>query len=161
MVRGDITSQFKIVGKMILFFLISWIMINNSYAQRTRISDGIYVFSYGNIYIIEDDINQISVSMIIQQERINDRTNETIYKVVCEKWSRRVTSIALEEAIEEVVKYAVPTSESSLISNAATALAKWIYKDVWIYWKNIDKKQVYSYPNKFTKNKGILEIQLA
>lgn len=113
------------------------LMSNNAFAQqRTKISEGVYVVSYGGTYVIEDDINQISVNMKIQQEKIDKSNNEKMYNVICGKWSRRVTSFALAEAIKEGIKYAVPTGGSSLIPAAAAAVAKWIYEDACDYWDN-------------------------
>lgn len=122
---------------LIIIVLTALLMSNNIWAQqRTKIYDGVYVVSYGSTYVIEDDVNQTTVSMKISQERIDDRNNETMYNIICGKWSRRVTSVALGKAIEEGVKYAVPTGGTSLIPAAASAIAKWIYEDACDYWKD-------------------------
>lgn len=137
MCRWDITGKKKMKKSALFFsFLLSLFIINNTFAQqRTKISEGVYVVSYGDTYVIEDDINQISVNMKIQQEKIDDRNNEIMYNVICGKWSRRVTSFALGEAIKEGVKYAVPTGGTSLIPAAAAAVSKWIYEDACNYWE--------------------------
>lgn len=121
----------------ILVCILTSLLMNDALAQqRKKICEGVYIVTYGSTYVIEDDVNQISVNMRIAQERIDDHNNETMYNVICGKWSRRVTSVALGKAIEEGVKYAIPTGGTSLIPAAASAIAKWIYEDACDYWKD-------------------------
>ena len=124
------------------------LMSNNVLAQeKTKIQDGLYVVSYGDKYVIEDDVNQQSISIEISQERIDDRNSEKMYKLVCGKWTKRVVKTGLNFAIKEGIKQAANTGGSTLIVSAVGTIAQWIYEDACDYWdkKNEERKNRYSY----------------
>lgn len=125
------------------FLLVGGIV---SAQTKTKISDGLYVVDYGGTYVIEDEKNQRSISMEITQERIDDRNNETMYKVVCGKWTKRVVKTGLNYAIKEGIKYAATSGGSTLMVSAVGALAQWIYDDACEYWekKNNERKNRYN-----------------
>lgn len=122
-------------------------MSENTIAQRkTKIQDGISIVDYGGRYVIEDDINQRSISIEISQERIDDRNNEKMYKIVCGKWTKRIVKTGLNYAIKEGVKQAATSGGSTLIVSAAGTIAQWIYDDACEYWdkKNEERRNRYS-----------------
>lgn len=90
--------------------------------ERMEIQKDVYLVTYGDKLIIEDDVNNRSVSIEVSQE-ITDRQNaEKLYKVVCNKYVKSVTKKALKRAIEEGVRWANQTYGISL-SVSAIALA--------------------------------------
>ena len=114
--------------------------------NKTKIQDGLYVVNYAGTYVIEDDINQCSISIDITQERIDDRNNEIMYNVVCGKWTRRVTKFALKSAVAAGIKASGVTGGTSLMVSAAAELASWIYDDACEYWgkKNNEHRNRYN-----------------
>ena len=113
--------------------------------QKTKIQDGLYVVNYAGTYVIEDEVNQRSISIEITQERIDNRNNETMYKVVCGKWTKRVVKTGLNYAIKEGIKHTATTGGSSLMISAIGTLTQWIYDDACEYWekKNNERRNRY------------------
>lgn len=133
--------------KLVLLFLGFLLIGSTSFAQtKTKIQEGLYIVNYAGTYVIEDEVNQRSISIEITQERIDDRNNETMYKVVCGKWTKRVVKTGLNYAIKEGIKYSVNTGGSSLMVSAVGALAQWIYDDACEYWekKNNERRNRYN-----------------
>ncbi|MBR3986834.1 MAG: hypothetical protein IKK04_06740 [Bacteroidales bacterium] len=123
-------KQMKRNGLMIMC-LISFLLIGatSSAQTRTKISEGLYLVDYAGTYVVEDEVNQRSISITITEEIKDRQTNEKIYKVTCGKWTRRTVKDALDKTIEAGIITAVPTKGTSLIISAAAKLAKYIYDD--------------------------------
>ncbi len=133
--------------KLIPLFLGFLLIGSNAFAQtKTKIQNGLYIVNYAGTYVIEDETNQRSISIEVIQERIDDRNNETMYKVVCGKWTKRVVKTGLSYAIKEGIKHAATTGGSTLMVSAVGALAQWIYDDACEYWekKNNERKNRYN-----------------
>ena len=107
---------------------------NASAQNRIKIQEGLYLVSYGNTCVIEDDVNQRTISMTISQEQRDERTNQNIYKVACGKWTKRVVKDGLNMAIVEGIKAAGVSGGTSLVVSAASKLAMYIYDDVCDYY---------------------------
>ena len=116
---------------LMIMSLISFLLIGaSSFAQtKTKISEGLYLVDYAGTYVIEDEVNQRSISITITEEIKNRQTDEKIYKVVCGKWTKRTVKDGLDYAIQAGIIAAVPTKGTSLIVSAAAKLAKYIYDD--------------------------------
>ena len=111
-------------------FLCLLMIGNPSFTQtKTKISEGLYLVDYAGTYVIEDEVNQHSISITITEEIKNRQTDEKIYKVVCGKWTKRTVKDGLDYAIQAGIIAAVPTKGTSLIVSAAAKLAKYIYDD--------------------------------
>ncbi len=110
------------------------ISTNASAQNRIELSKGVYLVSYGNSAVIEDDNNQRSVSIQISQEIKNRQTGEKIYNVVCGKWTKRVVKDGLDAAITAGIIAGATTSGSGYIVSAAAKAAKYIYDDVCDYY---------------------------
>ena len=109
------------------------------YAQeRTKISDGLYIVNYAGTYVIEDDVNQRSISISISQENKERQSDETIYKVVCGKWVKRTIKDGLKLAIAGGIAASGASQGASLIISAASTLALYIYDD---YCEKLEKRQ--------------------
>ena len=120
--------------KKTCYFIMSFLCLlmigNTSFAQtKTKISEGLYLVDYAGTYVIEDEVNQRSISITITEEIKNRQTNEKIYKVACGKWTRRTVKDGLDNAIQAGIIAAVPTKGTALIVSAAAKLAKYIYDD--------------------------------
>lgn len=122
--------------KKVLFicFAVIGLVITANAQERTKIKDGLYLVRYGNSVVIEDDVNQRSISMEIAQEGIDQRNGEKVYNVVCGKWTKRVVKFGLKAAVAEGIKAAALTQGASLAVSAAAELANWIYDDVCEYY---------------------------
>lgn len=135
------------MNKLVPLFLGLILMGDTAFAQtKTKIQDGLYIVDYAGTYVIEDEVNQRSISIEVTQERIDDRNSETMYKVVCGKWTKRVVKTGLNYAIKEGIKNAATTGGSTLMVSAVGALAQWIYDDACEYWekKNDERRNRYS-----------------
>lgn len=124
----------KKVLTLLIVFVTILISANASAQERIKIKDGLYLVSYGNTCVIEDEINQRSISMEVSQEIINDRTNEKIYTVVCGKWTKRTVKDGLKAAIDAGIYAAASTKGMSLIISEVARLADYIYDDVCDYY---------------------------
>lgn len=102
--------------------------------ERIKINDGLYLVSYGNTAVIEDEVNQRTISMTITKE-INDRNSaEATYNVVCGKWTRRAVKDSLKTVIAAGIAATAATQGTSAMVSAAATLAMYIYDDVCDYY---------------------------
>lgn len=90
--------------------------------ERTQIQKDVYLVTYGDQLIIEDDANGRSMSVSVYKEYSDRADAEAMYKVVCNKYVKTVARWALKGAIAEGVKWAGATYGISL-SASAIALA--------------------------------------
>ena len=119
---------------LIICFAVIGIVFTANAQERTKIKDGLYLVSYGKTVVIEDEVNQRSISMEIAQEGIDQRNGEKVYNIVCGKWTKRVVKYGLKVAVAEGIKAAALTEGASLAVSAAAELANWIYDDVCEYY---------------------------
>lgn len=119
---------------LLVAFMSILISTNASAQNRVKIMDGLYLVSYGNTAVIEDEKNQRSISVEVTQEIKNAETSEMMYKVVCGEWTKRVVKYGLNAAISAGVKAAGLSSGATLIVSASATLAGYIYDDVCDYY---------------------------
>lgn len=119
---------------LLICFAVIGLAFTANAQERTKIKDGLYLVSYGKSVVIEDEVNQRSISMEIAQEGIDQRNGEMVYNVVCGKWTKRVVKYGLKVAVAEGIKAAAVTEGASLAISAAAELANWIYDDVCEYY---------------------------
>lgn len=126
-------KKYLLVAIALLACLFS---ITNASAQtRIKIKEGLYLVSYGSSSVIEDDVNQRSISIQITQEISDKKTNQKVYSVVCGKWTKRVVKDGLKAAIAAGIAASGTSGGTSLIISAAATLANYIYDDVCDYYK--------------------------
>ena len=133
--------------RIALLFLGFLLIGSTAFAQtKTKIQEGLYIVNYAGTYVIEDEVNQRSISIEVTQERIDDRNSETWYTVVCGKWTKRVVKTGLNFAIKEGIKHAAETGGSTLMVTAIGTLTQWIYDDACEYWerKNTERRNRYN-----------------
>jgi hypothetical protein len=120
--------------KVLLLAIALFAVIAANAQDKIKIKDGLYLVSYGNTVVIEDDENQRTISLSVTRE-INDRNSaETTYNVVCGKWSKRVVKDGLKAAIAGGIAASGASGGTSLIISAAATLANYIYDDVCEYY---------------------------
>ncbi len=119
----------KMLKRILLIFAL-FVAFASSAQQRIKVSDGLYLVSYGNTAVIEDDINQKSISIEVAQDGIDRATGEKVYNVVCGRWTKRVVKDGLKAAIDAGVIAAAETKGASLIVSQAAKLVGYIYDDV-------------------------------
>ena len=119
----------------VIVALISVTFATNVSAQtRLKIQEGLYLVSYGNTVVIEDDINQRTVSMSVAQVQIDERTGQKIYEVTCGKRTKRTVKDGLKLTIAAGIAASGASGGTSLIVSAAATLATYIYDDVCEYY---------------------------
>lgn len=119
----------KKLKSLLLVFAFVLAFVSNA-QQRIKVSDGLYLVSYGNSAVIEDDINQQSISIEVSQAGIDRATGEKVYEVVCGKWTKRVVKDGLKATIDAGILAAASTKGASLILSNLAKLAGYIYDDV-------------------------------
>ncbi len=123
--------------KKTLVLLIAMFAVFAANAQdRVKIKEGLYLVSYGNTAVIEDDVNQQTISLTITKEIKDYKTGESTYNVVCGKWSKRVVKDGLKAAIAGGIAASGASGGTSIIISAASTLAMYIYDDVCEYYDN-------------------------
>lgn len=119
---------------LLICFAVIGLAFTTNAQERTKIKDGLYLVSYGKTVVIEDEVNQRSISMEIAQEGIDQRNGEMVYNVVCGKWTKRVVKYGLKQAIHAGIAASSLSGATSLMVSAAAELATWIYDDVCDYY---------------------------
>lgn len=119
----------------IAFLACLFSMTNVSAQNRIKVKEGLYLVSYGNTAVIEDEVNQRTVSIQISQDGIDQRTKQKVYNVVCGKWTKRVVKDGLKLAIAGGIAASGTSGGTSLIISATATLANYIYDDVCDYFK--------------------------
>lgn len=134
--------------RVVILILGLLLMGSTAFAQtKTKIQEGLYIVNYAGTYVIEDEINQRSISIEVTQERIDDRNSEALYNVVCGKWTKRVVKTGLNFAIKEGIKHAATTGGSTLMISAIGTLTQWIYDDACEYWEKKNRERANRYNN--------------
>ena len=120
--------------KVLLLAITLFAVIAVNAQERTKIKDGLYLVSYGNTAVIEDDENNRTISISITKEIDDRNSSEATYNIVCGKWTKRVVKFGLKSAVAAGIKSAALTEGASLIVSAAAELATWIYDDACEYY---------------------------
>lgn len=131
--------------KKVLFILVSiltllGISFNADAQKRTKISDGVYLVSYGNTAVIEDDNNQRSISIEVQKKE--DNSGRIVYDIFCgNKYTKGIIKTALKGAISSALVAAGSAISggsgavlAGTISAYANSIASNIYDDVCAYY---------------------------
>lgn len=108
---------------------------NDSFAQkRFKLTKDVTMVSYGDTYWLEDDKNQMSISISVAQAGIDRRNNKKLYTVVCGDFTKTVVKTAVSTAVKEGIKHSVSSMGTSLIATAAGYAAGKIYNELCDYW---------------------------
>lgn len=127
--------------KLFLAALVFTITLSCANAQqRKEIQKDVYLVTYGDQLIIEDDANGRSISLQVYKENSVRQGAEAMYKVVCNKYVKSVAKWALKGAIAEGVKWAAATYGITLSVSAVAFAADIGYEYMCDY---LDKKSQY------------------
>ena len=120
--------------KALLIAITLFAVIAVNAQDKIKVKEGLYLVSYGKTVVIEDDVNQRSISMEIAQEGIDQRNGERIYSIVCGKWTKRTVKDGLKAAIAGGIAASGVSGGTSLMISAAATLANYIYDDACEYY---------------------------
>lgn len=102
--------------------------------NRFKLTEHVTMVNYGDTYWLEDDKNQMSISISIAQANRDRSNNQKLYKVVCGGFTKTVVKSAVTTAVKEGIKHSASTMGTSLIASAAGYAADKIYSGLCDYW---------------------------
>lgn len=115
---------------LVITIIIGFLTSANA-QERTKMADGIYLVSYGNTYVIENENLQRTETITITQKKKS--TGEEVYEVLCgNAYSKTVAKYSLSSAIAGAL---AATGVGSWASGLAGALTSTIYDKVCNYYK--------------------------
>lgn len=120
--------------KIILLTIALFAIIAANAQDKIKIKEGLYLVSYGNTAVIEDDENQRTISISVTKEIKDYQTGEATYNVVCGKWAKRVVKDGLKAAIAGGIAASGASGGTSIMISAAATLANYIYDDACEYY---------------------------
>ena len=128
-----VTHKAITMGKLKFCLVLIAVMLSciGSYAQqRFKIADGISLISYGNQAVIEDDNKNMSISVTISQQNLDNKNGEKMYKVACKGFTKTVIKSGLKQAIS----VAISSSGFPTIAKYASNASGLIYDAVCAYY---------------------------
>lgn len=120
--------------KALLIVVALCAVIVTNAQDRIKIKDGLYLVTYGNTAVIEDDENSRTISISVTKEIDDRNTGEATYNVVCGKWAKRTVKDGLKAAIAGGIAASGASGGTSLMISAAATLANYIYDDACEYY---------------------------
>jgi len=120
--------------KNILIAIIASLLFvfNANAQQRTKMADGIYLVSYGNTFVIENEILQRTETLSVKQEK--NSFGEEVYEVLCgNSYSKTVAKYALTGAVSAAL---TASGVGAWATGLAAALTSTIYEEVCDYYDN-------------------------
>ena len=118
--------------KNILIAIIASLLFvfNANAQQRTKMADGIYLVSYGNTFVIENEILQRTETLSVKQEK--NSFGEEVYEVLCgNSYSKTVAKYALTGAVSAAL---TASGVGAWATGLAAALTSTIYEEVCDYY---------------------------
>lgn len=117
--------------KILIAIIASLLFVFNANAQqRTKMADGIYLVSYGNTFVIENEILQRTETLSIKQEK--NSFGEEVYEVLCgNSYSKTVAKYALTGAVSAAL---TASGVGAWATGLAAALTSTIYEEVCDYY---------------------------
>ena len=82
--------------------------------QRTKIADGYYLASYGNVQVIEDDNRGMSIEVRVERAGTNSY-GEQLYNVLCKN-----------QTIKSVAKGGLSAAIKSALAAAGVPIPSWV-----------------------------------
>lgn len=113
-------------------FIACLFSITNVAAQtRTKVKEGVYLVSYGDTFVIEDEVNQRSVQFQVEQKQ--DESGRPVYDILCgNKVTKEIVKTALKGAISSVL---VSSGVASWVIPFANTVAGLAYDSICDYYK--------------------------
>ena len=105
--------------KKVIIILLSFVLCAPLFAERYSFGKGITLVTYGNTAVIEDENNQMSISLSIEREE--DSSGRPFYNLFCgNKYSKHIIKTGLKAAITSIVTSAAATVGTSIAGPAGT-----------------------------------------
>lgn len=94
----------KKMKKIILFCAAFFVMllsaVNADAQQRTKIGEGIYLTTYGDVSVIENDNVQMTMQLKVEKAGTNS-VGENVYNILCgNKWVKGLLKAGLTKGIQ-------------------------------------------------------------
>lgn len=119
----------KRIGMILLCFISLFFIGEEAFAQqRTKIADGYYLVSYGNVQVIEDDNREMSIQVKVEKAEKNDY-GEQLYNVLCKNQTIKAIG-GLKQAITRALNAAGVPIPGWVVGPAVT----YIYQKVCDYY---------------------------
>ena len=100
--------------------------------ERMQIARGLYIVRYGNITVIEDDVNQRTIRLKVEEEKKS--TGQIVYRVMC---GNKYTKVVAKTALSMTIKAAVSsTGVGAFGASAVAAIASTAYDDACNHFAN-------------------------
>lgn len=102
---------------MMLLSIMCLLFANTTTAnaqQRTKIADGYYLVSYGNVQVIEDDNRGMSIQVKVEKAGKNT-SGEQLYNVLCKN-----------QTIKAVAKGGLSAAIKSVLTAAGVPVPSWV-----------------------------------
>lgn len=116
----------------ILLCSVLFISIAINAQERMQIAKGLYIVRYGNVTVIEDDINQRTIQLKVEKEK--KTTGQIVYKVMC---GNKYTKTVIKKGLSMAIKAAVTsTGVGAFGTGVVNAIASKVYDDVCDYYAN-------------------------
>ena len=119
--------------KRLLLLLCGVLFFMGAVAQeRMHIAKGLYIVRYGNVTVIEDDVNQRTIQLKVEKEKRS--TGQIVYRVMC---GNKYTKTVAKTALSMTIKAAVASSGVGAFgASAVAAIASTAYDDACNYFAN-------------------------
>ena len=100
--------------------------------KRVKISDGVYLFSYGNSFVIESDKKQMCEPIQLRVEKKQESNGYTTYDLFCgNKVTKGIAKTALSGAIATTL---TSSGVAAWVTPFAVSIANSIYDEVCDYY---------------------------
>ncbi len=115
---------------MLMMILVAGFGMSANAQERTKLYDGVYIVSYGNVTVIENDNTQQTIQLSVSQSQ--NSLGEKVYEVACgNSRSKKVVKGGLKAAIDAALK---STGAGGLVSWAVSEAVDYIYDSVCDYY---------------------------
>lgn len=116
------------------FFALLVVMLlsaaNINAQQRTKIGEGVYLTTYGNVSVIEDDNAQMTLQLKVEKAGTNS-VGETVYNVLC---GNKLVKGLVKAGLTKGIQSALAASGIPLPSWAVGPIVSEIYDAVCEYY---------------------------
>ncbi|MBR4199307.1 MAG: hypothetical protein IKQ94_11115 [Bacteroidales bacterium] len=119
----------KIILFCAAFLVMLFSAVNAEAQQRTKIGEGIYLTTYGNVSVIEDDNAQMTLQIKVEKAGTNS-VGETVYNVLC---GNRLVKGLVKAGLTKGIQSALAASGIPLPSWAVGPIVSEIYDSVCEY----------------------------
>lgn len=111
----------KVISLLVVLITIIGFSTTTSAQQRTKVADGIFLVSYGNITVIENDNTQQTVRIKVQEKE------DSLYDIVC---GDTIVKTVAKSGLKAGIAYAIQTY-TTIPSWVSAAAVGWVVDKVY------------------------------